>query len=149
MSFTEHNVNGLIYDTSDVITAAGSGAVHAFTTRHGGVSPAPYDSLNFADNKGDGWDRPILNDTKVFQYGDALAIVCADSEAHARAGAETGHEAREAECALDVELGHQDAGGTVGDQPHQCGHHRLEEAHPAQSVGKDILAHALHNEAEH
>ena len=52
MSFTEHNVNGLIYDTSDVITAAGSGAVHAFTTRHGGVSPAPYDSLNFADNKG-------------------------------------------------------------------------------------------------
>ena len=38
MSFTEHNVNGLIYDTSDVITAAGSGAVHAFTTRHGGVS---------------------------------------------------------------------------------------------------------------
>ena len=53
MSFTEHNVNGLIYDTSDVITAAGSGAVHAFTTRHGGVSPAPYDSLNFADNKGD------------------------------------------------------------------------------------------------
>ena len=50
MSFTEHNVNGLIYDTSDVITAAGSGAVHAFTTRHGGVSPAPYDSLNFADN---------------------------------------------------------------------------------------------------
>ena len=67
MSFTEHNVNGLIYDTSYVITAAGSGAVHAFTTRHGGVSPAPYDSLNFADNKGDGWDRPILNDTKVFQ----------------------------------------------------------------------------------
>ena len=88
MSFTEHNVNGLIYDTSDVITAAGSGAVHAFTTRHGGVSPAPYDSLNFADNKGDGWDRPILNDTKVFQYGDALAIVCADSEAHARAAAD-------------------------------------------------------------
>ena len=35
-----------------------------------------------------------------------------------------GHEAREAECALDVELGHQDAGGTVGDKAHQCGHHR-------------------------
>ena len=44
--------------------------------------------ITFADNKGDGWDRPILNDTKVFQYGDALAIVCADSEAHARAAAD-------------------------------------------------------------
>ena len=61
MSFTEHNVNGLIYDTSDVITAAGSGAVHAFTTRHGGVSPAPYDSLNFADNKGDTSENLLEN----------------------------------------------------------------------------------------
>ena len=61
MSFTEHNVNGLIYDTSDVITAAGSGAVHAFTTRHGGVSPAPYDSLNFADNRGDTSENLLEN----------------------------------------------------------------------------------------
>ncbi|MDR1857106.1 MAG: molybdopterin-dependent oxidoreductase [Desulfovibrio sp.] len=45
--------------------------------------------VTFPDaNKCDGWDRPILNDTKVFQYGDALAIVCADSECHARAAAE-------------------------------------------------------------
>ena len=43
--------------------------------------------ITFPTNKGDGWDRPILNDTKIFQYGDALAIVCADSEAHARAAA--------------------------------------------------------------
>ena len=40
------------------------------------------------ENKCDGWDRPILNDTKVFQYGDALAIVCADTEKHARAAAD-------------------------------------------------------------
>jgi aldehyde oxidoreductase len=44
--------------------------------------------ITFATNKGDGWDRPILCDTKVFQYGDALAIVCADTEAHARAAAD-------------------------------------------------------------
>lgn len=44
--------------------------------------------ITFASNKGDGWDRPILNDEKIFQYGDALAIVCADSECHARAAAE-------------------------------------------------------------
>ncbi len=37
---------------------------------------------------GDGWDRPILCDKKVFQYGDAIAIVCADTEAHARAAAQ-------------------------------------------------------------
>ncbi len=44
--------------------------------------------ITFPTNKGDGWDRPILNDTKVFQYGDALAIVCADSECNARKAAE-------------------------------------------------------------
>ena len=52
MSFTEHNVGGLIFDTSDAISAV-PGVVHAFTTRHGGVSPAPFDSLNFADHHGD------------------------------------------------------------------------------------------------
>ncbi len=44
--------------------------------------------ITFPSNKGDGWERPILNDAKVFQYGDALAIVCADSEKNARAAAE-------------------------------------------------------------
>jgi aldehyde oxidoreductase len=44
--------------------------------------------ITFPTNKGDGWDRPILCDTKVFQYGDALAIVCADTEEHARAAAD-------------------------------------------------------------
>jgi aldehyde oxidoreductase len=39
-------------------------------------------------NRGDGWDRPILCDEKVFQFGDALAIVSADTEANARAAAE-------------------------------------------------------------
>jgi aldehyde oxidoreductase len=39
--------------------------------------------ITFPTNKGDGWDRPILCDEKVFQYGDAIAIVCADTEDHA------------------------------------------------------------------
>ncbi len=38
-------------------------------------------------NKGDGLDRPILCDTKVFQYNDAIAIVCADTVEHAKAAA--------------------------------------------------------------
>jgi len=40
--------------------------------------------ITFPTNKGDGWDRPILCDEKVFQFGDALAIVCADTEQHAQ-----------------------------------------------------------------
>ena len=44
--------------------------------------------ITFPTNKGDGWDRPILCDEKVFQYGDAIAIVCADTACHARAAAE-------------------------------------------------------------
>jgi aldehyde oxidoreductase len=44
--------------------------------------------LNFPSNKGDSWDRPILCDDKVFQFGDAIAIVCADTEEHAQAAVE-------------------------------------------------------------
>ena len=44
--------------------------------------------ITFPTNKGDGWDRPILCDEKVFQFGDAIAIVAADTEVHARAAAE-------------------------------------------------------------
>ncbi len=43
---------------------------------------------NFPSNKGDSFDRPILCDEKVFQFGDAIAIVCADTEAHAQAAVE-------------------------------------------------------------
>ncbi|OIO00939.1 MAG: aldehyde oxidoreductase [Desulfovibrionaceae bacterium CG1_02_65_16] len=43
--------------------------------------------ITFPTNKGDGWDRPILADEKIFQFGDAIAIVCADSEKNARAAA--------------------------------------------------------------
>ena len=56
MSFREHNVNGLIFDTADGFDAAG-GVRHAFTTRIGGVSPAPMDSLNFFENTGDSPDN--------------------------------------------------------------------------------------------
>jgi len=44
--------------------------------------------ITFPTNKGDGWDRPILCDTKVFQFGDAIAIVCADTLMNAEAAAE-------------------------------------------------------------
>ncbi len=43
--------------------------------------------ITFPTNKGDGWDRPILSKDKIFQFGDAIAIVCADTEANARAAA--------------------------------------------------------------
>ena len=43
--------------------------------------------VTFPTNKCDGWDRPILCDTKVFQYGDAVAIVCADTREQALAAA--------------------------------------------------------------
>jgi aldehyde oxidoreductase len=43
--------------------------------------------ITFPTNLGDGWDRPILCDEKIFQYGDAIAIVCAESPAAAKEGA--------------------------------------------------------------
>ncbi len=43
--------------------------------------------ITFPTNKGDGWDRPILCDTKIYQMGDAIAIVCADTKENAEAAA--------------------------------------------------------------
>ncbi|MDR2500828.1 MAG: molybdopterin-dependent oxidoreductase [Treponema sp.] len=43
--------------------------------------------ITFPTNKGDGWDRPILCDEKVFQYGDAIAIVAAGTVEQAKAAA--------------------------------------------------------------
>ncbi|AOT71462.1 molybdopterin-dependent aldehyde oxidoreductase [Geosporobacter ferrireducens] len=50
--------------------------------------------LAFPQNKGDGKERPILNDKKVFQFGDAIAMVLAD----------TPHQAEEAAKKVKVEL---------------------------------------------
>ncbi len=44
--------------------------------------------ITFPTNLGDGWDRPILCDEKVFQYGDCIALVCADTYEQAQAAAE-------------------------------------------------------------
>ncbi len=44
--------------------------------------------ITFPTNTGDGWDRPILCDDKVYQYGDAIAVVCADTQTLAEAAAE-------------------------------------------------------------
>ncbi len=44
--------------------------------------------ITYPTNKGNGWDRPILCDTKVFQLGDAIAIVCADTKEQAQAAAD-------------------------------------------------------------
>ncbi|HPL53950.1 MAG TPA: molybdopterin-dependent oxidoreductase [Bacillota bacterium] len=43
--------------------------------------------LAFPQNKGDGKERPILNDKKVFQFGDALAMVLADTPVQAEEAA--------------------------------------------------------------
>ena len=43
--------------------------------------------VQFPWNKGDGFDRPIICDKKVFQFGDVLAVVVADTEENARAAA--------------------------------------------------------------
>ena len=53
MSFLAHEENGLLIKTSTVL----SGVRHGFSTRTGGVSPAPWDSLNLGVGRGDDMDR--------------------------------------------------------------------------------------------
>ena len=49
MSFQTVQKKELVYLTSDILT----GVAHGFSTRKGGVSPAPWDSLNLDDRRGD------------------------------------------------------------------------------------------------
>ncbi|MCF7935485.1 MAG: molybdopterin-dependent oxidoreductase [Synergistales bacterium] len=52
----------------------------------------------------DGWERRIIADDKIRQWGEAVAIVCADSEEHARqAAAAVEVDLEELEPLLDVE----------------------------------------------
>ena len=52
MSFQTHEHNGLIWLTSAYL--CGDGLRHGFSTRTGGVSPAPWNSLNLGPGRGDG-----------------------------------------------------------------------------------------------
>ncbi len=49
MSFQTHDENGLVFLTSDIL----DGVRHGFSTRRGGVSPAPWDTLNLGVGRGD------------------------------------------------------------------------------------------------
>ena len=49
--FHPHTKNDLVYLTSDVLE--NNAITHGFSTRKGGVSPAPWDSLNLDDRRGD------------------------------------------------------------------------------------------------
>lgn len=67
--FHNRQKNELLYLTSDVLE---SGAIaHGFTTRLGGVSPAPWDSLNLDDRRGDALENVQENFRRV---ADALHV---------------------------------------------------------------------------
>lgn len=52
MSFSLHEKQGLTWLTSESLSRPG--VSHAFSTRRGGISPAPWDSLNLGPGRGDG-----------------------------------------------------------------------------------------------
>ena len=62
MSLTTHTQNGLVWLTAPTL----SGVRHGFSTRQGGVSPAPWDSLNLRPGQGDGPDAWQENFRRFF-----------------------------------------------------------------------------------
>lgn len=57
MPFSTHEQDGLVFLTAPVL----GGVRHGFSTRLGGVSPAPWDSLNLRPGMGDGRDAMLEN----------------------------------------------------------------------------------------
>lgn len=74
MSFTTHLKNGIEFDSADHIAT-----LHAFTTRYGGVSEPPFDSLNFADNRGDKAENLLENYRRLgaaVGFDDKRVVCC-------------------------------------------------------------------------
>ncbi|MBR3640929.1 MAG: peptidoglycan editing factor PgeF [Oscillibacter sp.] len=69
MAFRQNRRGALVYLTSDVLAVP-----HAFSTRLGGVSPAPWDTLNLRSDRGDGHEALLEN------YRRFLALLGADIE---------------------------------------------------------------------
>jgi polyphenol oxidase len=65
-----HNVNGLAYFTFDSLNGSDQ-IVHAVSTRHGGVSPAPFDTLNLSSFVG---DDPANVSTNIHRLYASLAL---------------------------------------------------------------------------
>ena len=63
------------------------GVVKVMTHKDVQGSNRSFGLVIFPWNKGDGYDRPMLCDDKVFQFGDAIAIVAAETKAQAEAAA--------------------------------------------------------------
>ena len=62
MSFHAHTQNGLVWYTADTL----SPLRHGFSSRQGGVSPAPWDSLNLRPGQGDGREALLENYRRFF-----------------------------------------------------------------------------------
>lgn len=62
MTFVNHEQNGLVYLTSPLL----DGVRHGFSTRRGGVSPAPWDTLNLGPGRGDAPENVRENYRRFF-----------------------------------------------------------------------------------
>ena len=62
--FHTHTKNDLVWLTSDVLE--NDAVTHGFSTRKGGVSPAPWDSLNLRPGQGDGPEKLRENYHRFF-----------------------------------------------------------------------------------
>ena len=68
MTFVNHEQNGLVYLTSPLL----DGVRHGFSTRRGGVSPAPWDTLNLGPGRGDAPENVRENYRRFFGYTGAV-----------------------------------------------------------------------------
>ncbi len=97
---------------------AWAGAVHGFSTRRGGVSPAPWDSLNLGAGRGDAPERVAEN------FRRFCAAVGADADAlvknHQVHSAAVRPVTRDDASASPEEPGVVEADGLVTDEPGVC-----------------------------
>lgn len=65
MSFPTHEQNGLVWLTSSLLSRYGQTVSHGFSTRKGGVSTPPWDTLNLGPGRGD-FPEAVLENYRRF-----------------------------------------------------------------------------------
>ena len=80
--FQRNEKNGFVYYTSPLIKSLGI-AVHGFTARKGGVSPAPFDTLNFSSTREKNHENILRNYTIVAEnFGLDVESFVVENYAH-------------------------------------------------------------------
>ena len=114
MDITQKECRGVLFYACG---GFGPGVAHGFSTRLGGVSPAPWDSLNLGANQGDAPERVAENFSRFLAAVGAVGVLVKNKQVHG----DRVRPVTEADGVPELSLpGTEEADGLMTDRPGVC-----------------------------